>query len=84
MWRFVNADDQCVELKQFSIQRTSLLSNISDIINSDVTVLPNEHLYYILVYGSNVYNSVSNRLILTETITYIRDTGRFTNLEAFT
>ena len=68
---------------RFSNQRKSLLSNVSDIINSDVTVLPNEHLYYILVYGSNVYNSITNKLIITESISYIRNTGRFTKLEAF-
>ena len=64
-------------------QRSVLLSEISEIINSDVTVLPDEHLYHILVYGSNVYNSVSNRLIIPETIRYIRNSRRFTKLEAF-
>ena len=63
--------------------RSTLLSKISDIISADVTVLPDEHLYHILIYGSNVYNSVCNRLIITKTITYIRKSGRFTNLEAF-
>ena len=47
----------------------------------DVTVFPDEHLYHILIYGSNVYNSVSNGLI--GTIKYIRNSGRFTELEAF-
>ena len=64
-------------------QRSSLLNKISEIIGSDVTVFPDEHLYYILVYGSNVYNSVSNNLILTETIRFIRNSGRFIKLEAF-
>ena len=64
-------------------QRSTLLSKISAIISSDVTIFPDEHLHHILIYGSNVYNSVSNRLILTETITFIRNSGRFTNLEAF-
>ena len=68
---------------RYPTQRTALLSKISDQIRADVSVLPDEHLYYILVYGSNVYNSVCNKLILTETISYIRHTGRFTNLEAF-
>ena len=63
--------------------RSTLLNKISDIISADVTVFPDEHLYHILIYGSNVYNSVCNRLIITETITYIRKSGRFTNLEAF-
>ena len=65
------------------LAQRSTLSKISAIISSDVTVLPDEHLHRILVYGSNVYNSVSNRSILTETITFIRNSGRFTNLEAF-
>ena len=64
-------------------QRSTLLCKISAIVCSDVTVLPDEHLFFILVYGSNVYNLVSNNLILTETIAYIRNSGRFTNLEAF-
>jgi len=68
---------------RYHIQRSVLLSEISEIINSDVTVLPDEHLYHILVYGSNVYNFVSNRLIITETLRYIRNSGRFTKLEAF-
>ena len=68
---------------RYTRQRSILLSKISDIIHSNVSVLPDEHLYHILVYGSNVYNSVSNGLILTETISYIRLTGRFAKLEAF-
>ena len=36
---------------------------ISDAIGSDVSVFPDEHLYNILVYGSNVFNSVSNGLM---------------------
>ncbi len=68
---------------RFSAQRTALLSKISLIIHADVSVLPDDHLYHLLVYGSNVYNFVSNKLIITETISFIRNTGRFTNLEAF-
>ena len=40
-----------------SNQRTTLLSKISDVIGSDVSVFPDEHLYNILVYGGNVFNS---------------------------
>ena len=68
---------------RYTTQRSALLSKISDIIDSDVSVIPNEHLYHILVHGSNVYNSVSNGLILAESITYIRKSGQFPNLEAF-
>ena len=33
-----------------------------------VAMLPDEYLYHIVAYGSNVYNSTSNGLIITETI----------------
>ena len=67
---------------RYNIHRLTLLSKISDIIGSDISVLLSDHLCNILVYGSNVYNSISNELIITETIHYIRTTGRFTNPEA--
>ena len=67
----------------FTNERAILLSKISDITHSDMSVLPNEHLLHILLYGSNVYNSITNNLILTESIAFIRNSGRFTKLEAF-
>ena len=63
--------------------RTTCLSKISDIIGSDITVLPNDHLTNILMYGSNIYNDVSNELILIETMLFIKKSGRFQKLEAF-
>ena len=65
------------------LERESLLSKISDILHTDVSVLPIDHLLHMLLYGSNVFNNVTNKLILSETITFIRNTGRFTSLEAF-
>ena len=59
------------------------LSRISDIIGTDVNVLPNGHLFKILVYGSNPFNDVINKLIITETIHYIRKFRRFMILEAY-
>ena len=63
--------------------RITYLSKISEIVGSDVTVLPNEHLSYILMYGSNVYNDVCNELIILETIQFIKKSRRFKNIEAF-
>ena len=60
------------------------LSKISEIVGSDVTVLPNEHLAHILMYGSNVYNDISNEAIILETIQFIKKSGRFKKLQAFT
>ena len=57
--------------------RNKLLGNISLFIDSDITILPSEHLTNILIYGSNVYSNVTNKLIITETIEFIRKSGRF-------
>ena len=38
--------------------RNILLSNVSDILNSNVEILPDIHLTQILLYGSKVYNKV--------------------------
>ena len=63
---------------RYNAIRLTLLSRISDIIGTNVKVLPNG-----LVYGSNSFNDVSNKLIITETIQYIRKSRRFMILEAY-
>ena len=63
--------------------RQTYLSKISQITNSDVSILPKEHLTDLLLYGSKAYNDISNELILTETILYIYKSERFKHLEAF-
>ena len=63
--------------------RNQLFGNISTIIGSDISILPDQHLTNILLYGSNVYSKVTNKLILTETLEFIRKSGRFDILEAF-
>ena len=68
---------------RYNSLRSTYLSKISDIIGSDISVLPNDHLTNILMYGSNVYNDVTNESILKETINFITQTQRFQNLEAF-
>ena len=63
--------------------RISLLSNISSIIGSDISILPSDHLVNLILYGSNVYNDITNNLILSETLQYIRISERFKDLEVF-
>ena len=63
--------------------RITYLSNVSDVIGSDISVLPSEHSLFILMYGSNVYNDITNKLIISETIRYIKLSGRFKKIEAF-
>ena len=63
--------------------RINLLSNILRIIGSDISILPCDHLTTIILHGSNVYNKISNNLILIETLEYIRKPERFSIIEAF-
>jgi len=64
-------------------QRTIYLGKISESIGTNVNVLPKEHLTQILMYGSNVYNNVTNNMIINETIYVMKKSGRFKKLEAF-
>ena len=64
--------------------RNNLLGNVSLVIGSDISLLPSEHLTCILLYGSNAYSNITNKLLLTETIEFIRKSERFNNLGAFT
>ena len=58
---------------QFQVQRGNLLNSISRILNNDVTILPDAHLHNLLMYGSIAYNKITNKLILEETIKFIKD-----------
>ena len=68
---------------RYNILRNTYLSKISDILKSDISVLPNDHLTHILMYGSNVFNNIINESIINETIYFIKNSRRFEKLEAF-
>ena len=68
---------------RYNSLRKTYLSKISQIVKSDITIFPTDHLSHLLLYGSSAYNDISNELILSETISYIYKTGRFKKLEAF-
>ena len=65
-------------------QRTILLSNISEIMGTNVSLLPKDYLIHIILFGSNVFNIISNKLIIDQAIMYVKNTNRFKVLEAFT
>ena len=68
---------------RYTILRNTYLSKISDILKSDISVLPDDHLTHVLMYGSNVYNNIINESIIKETIYFIKNSKRFEKLEAF-
>ena len=57
--------------------RRVLLDIVSEIILNDVRVYPDQRMCHILLYGSESFNSVANRMILEATIRYIKDSNRF-------
>ena len=57
--------------------RRVLLDSVSEIILNDVRVYPDQHMRHILLYGSESFNSVANRMISESTIRYIKDSNRF-------
>ena len=69
------------KISHYNVLRVTCLGKISDIIGNDV-MLPREHLYYILIYGRNTFNDISNKFIISSTIQFIRQSGRFKDLEA--
>ena len=68
---------------RYNTLRQVYLSKISEITNSDVSILPRDHLTDLLLYGSKAYNRITNELILTETVLFIYRSERFKHLEAF-
>ena len=67
----------------YQSQRNILLSDISEIICSDVTVLLDDHLNQILMYGSNVYIPNCNKLIIEQFILFMKSSRRFKQLRGF-
>ena len=62
---------------QLYIDLRVLLDSVSEIIFNNVRVYPDQHMCHILLYGSESFNSVANRMILESTIRYIKDSKRF-------
>ena len=60
-----------------------LISNISLILGNDILILPHEYTKEIILNRSNAYDDITNRLILLETLNYIRKSKRFVEVEAF-
>ena len=68
---------------RFISPRQTLLSNIATALSTDISVFPDGHLTDILLYGSPAFNSDTNKIILTITLHYIKSTGRFNKIEAY-
>ena len=63
--------------------RAALLRSVSAAVNPEILNLAHGHLYQVLLYGSRVYNAITNKLILEATIRFIKESNLFKPLEAF-
>ena len=61
----------------YLVHRNSLLSEVSDTLNIDVTQLPDDHLCNLLLFGSPKFNKIANRMILDATVRFSVNTNRF-------
>ena len=68
---------------RFNRLRNDLLGSISLCIGNDVSILPHQHLTNLLLYGSNVFDNLRNKVILEKTLVFIHKSKRFEKLEAF-
>ena len=63
--------------RQYSLHRRNLLDKVSDIVDNDITQLPDDHLCDLLLFGSNAYNERANEMILKCTVEFVKQTKRF-------
>jgi hypothetical protein len=68
---------------RFSVFRETLKSNLIAAVNPEILNLPDDHLTCILLYGSEAFNFISNKIILEITIHFIKSSSRFKVLEAY-
>ena len=63
--------------QHFANTRSTLLDQVSDILKTDIKVLPEHRLVEILLYGDNNCNEIANKLIIEATIAFIKLSKRF-------
>ena len=62
---------------QYSLHRRNLLDKVSDIVDNDITQLPDDQLSDLLLFGSNAYNERANEMILKCTVEFVKQKKRF-------
>ena len=59
------------------VHRNSLLGEVSGILNTDVTQLPDDQLCNLLLFGSLKFNKIANIMILDATVRFLFKINRF-------
>ena len=63
--------------QHFTNTRSTLLDQVSDILKTDIKVLPKHRLIKILLYGDNNCNEIADELIIEAMIAFIKLSKRF-------
>ena len=63
--------------KLYNTHRTDLLRNITLLLQKDITTIPDHEATKILLYGDTQANNDTNKKVLTQTISFIRSSNRF-------
>ena len=63
--------------RHFANTRSTLLEQVSNILKTDIKVLPEHRLVEILLYGDNNCNGIANKPIIEATIAFIKLSKRF-------
>ena len=61
-----------VRCQHFANTHSTLPDQVSDILKTDIKVLPQHKLVEILLYGDNNCNEIANKLIIVATIAFIK------------
>ena len=61
----------------FADTRSALLEQMSDILKTDIKLLPEHRLVEIFLYGDDNCNKIANKLIIEDTIAFIKLSKRF-------
>ena len=61
----------------YAPHRRNLLDEVSDIVDNDITQLPDDHLCDLLLFGSSTYNERANEMNLKCAVEFVKQTKRF-------
>ena len=70
-------EDYLLRCRHFANTRLTLLEQVSDILKTDIKVLPEHRLVEIILYDDNNCNEIANKFITEATTAFIKLSERF-------
>ena len=78
-----STDHYLLRCPRFSFSRAALLRSVSGAVNPELFNLPLDHLSKIIIFGSTVYNEISNKLIVEATIRLLKNSYSLKKFRSF-